>query len=77
MPNFAQWCADINHNPYGVEYVRGRKTGGKQYKVSVGEKLKVEQIPAQLDSQIELTEVLMIADGESVKLAHPLSKVQK
>ena len=35
------------------------KTGGKQYKVSVGEKLKVEQIPAELDSQIELTEVLM------------------
>ncbi|MGN6875388.1 bL21 family ribosomal protein, partial [Neisseria sp. P0021.S007] len=33
------------------------KTGGKQYKVSVGEKLKVEQIPAELDSQIELTEV--------------------
>ena len=27
------------------------KTGGKQYKVSVGEKLKVEQIPAELDSQ--------------------------
>ena len=27
------------------------KTGGKQYKVAVGEKLKVEQIPAELDSQ--------------------------
>ena len=47
------------------------KTGGKQYKVSVGEKLKVEQIPAELDSQIELTEVLMIADGESVKVGAP------
>ena len=43
------------------------KTGGKQYKVCVGEKLKVEQIPAQ----IELTEVLMIADGESVKVGAP------
>lgn len=53
------------------------KTGGKQYKVSVGEKLKVEQIPAELDSQIELTEVLMIADGESVKVGAPLSKAQK
>ena len=41
------------------------KTGGKQYKVAVGEKLKVEQIPA------ELTEVLMIADGESVKVGAP------
>ena len=47
------------------------KTGGKQYKVSVGEKLKVEQIPAELDSQIELTEVLMIADGDNVQVGAP------
>ena len=31
------------------------KTGGKQYKVTVGEKLKVEQIPAELDCHIDLT----------------------
>ena len=48
------------------------KTGGKQYKVTVGQKLKVEQIPAELDSQIELNEVLMIADGESVTVGAPL-----
>ena len=47
------------------------KTGGKQYTVSVGEKLKVEQIPAELDSQIEL-EVLMIADGENIKVGSPV-----
>lgn len=47
------------------------KTGGKQYKVSVGEKLKVEQIPAELDSQIVLNEVLMIADGDAVKVGSP------
>ena len=47
------------------------KTGGKQYKVSVGEKLKVEQIPAELDSQIEL-EVLMIADDENIKVGSPV-----
>ena len=47
------------------------KTGGKQYKVSVGEKVKVEQIPAELDSQIEL-EVLMIADGENIKVGSPV-----
>ena len=46
------------------------KTGGKQYKVAVGEKLNVEQIPAELDSQIEL-EVLMIADGEKVTVGAP------
>lgn len=47
------------------------KTGGKQYKVSVGEKLKVEQIPAELDSQIVLNEVLMVADGDAVKVGSP------
>lgn len=47
------------------------KTGGKQYQVAVGEKLKIEQIPAELDSQIELNEVLMIADGEAVKIGTP------
>ena len=47
-------------------------TGGKQYKVVVGEKLKVEQITADVDSQIVLNEVLMVADGESVTIGAPL-----
>ena len=33
--------------------------------------MKVEQIPAELDSQIELTEVLMIADGDKVQVGAP------
>ena len=48
------------------------KTGGKQYKVAVGEKLKVEQIPADINSEIVLEEVLMIADGDKVSLGTPL-----
>ena len=48
------------------------KSGGKQYKVSVGDKLKVEQIPADIDSTIELSEVLRIADGDAVKVGTPL-----
>ncbi|MCL6264365.1 MULTISPECIES: 50S ribosomal protein L21 [Craterilacuibacter] len=48
------------------------KTGGKQYKVSVGQKLKIEQIPADIDSQIVLEEVLMVADGEQVSVGAPL-----
>lgn len=48
------------------------KTGGKQYKVTVGQKLKVEQIPAELDSQIVLEEVLMVADGENVQIGAPV-----
>ena len=48
------------------------KTGGKQYRVAVGEKLKVEQIPADIDSQIVLEEVLMVAGGDEVKVGTPL-----
>jgi large subunit ribosomal protein L21 len=47
------------------------KTGGKQYRVSPGEKIKVEQLPAGIGSQINL-EVLMIADGEKVSIGTPL-----
>ncbi|WP_018151265.1 50S ribosomal protein L21 [Leeia oryzae] len=48
------------------------KTGGKQYKVAIGEKLKVEQIPADINSEIVLAEVLLIANGESVTVGTPL-----
>ncbi len=47
------------------------KTGGKQYRVSPGEKFKVEQIPADIGSEIVL-EVLMVADGDIVTLGTPL-----
>ena len=48
------------------------KTGGKQYRVAPGEKLKIEQIPADVGAQIVLDQVLMVADGEAVKLGTPL-----
>ena len=40
------------------------KTGGKQYRVAPGEKIKIEQIPADVGAQIVLDQVLMVADGE-------------
>ena len=48
------------------------KTGGKQYRVAPGEKIKIEQIPADVGSQIVLDQVLMVAEGESVKVGTPL-----
>ena len=48
------------------------KTGGKQYKVSAGEKLKVESIVAEVGSQIVLDQVLLIADGDKVTAGTPL-----
>ena len=47
------------------------KTGGKQYQVAVGDKLKIEQIPASLGSTVTLSEVLLIADGENVVVGTP------
>ena len=48
------------------------KTGGKQYRVSAGQKLKVEQIPAEVGATITLDQVLMVGEGESVKVGAPL-----
>ena len=48
------------------------KTGGKQYKVAPGEKLKVEQIPADVGAQVILDQVLMVGDDASVRLGQPM-----
>jgi large subunit ribosomal protein L21 len=48
------------------------KTGGKQYRVAAGEKIKVEQIPADVGSQITLDQVLLVADGDKVSVGAPL-----
>lgn len=50
------------------------KTGGKQYKVAVGDKLKVELIPAEIGGKITLSEVLMVANGENVAIGDPILK---
>ncbi|AJC15023.1 MULTISPECIES: 50S ribosomal protein L21 [Pandoraea] len=48
------------------------KTGGKQYKVAAGEKLKVEQIPADIGAEITIDQVLAVGEGESIKFGAPL-----
>jgi large subunit ribosomal protein L21 len=48
------------------------KTGGKQYRVAAGEKIKVEQIPAEVGAEITIDQVLMVGEGESVKIGAPL-----
>ena len=47
------------------------KTGGKQYKVSAGDLLKVEKLAGAVGETIELDEVLMVG-GEEVKIGTPL-----
>ena len=48
------------------------KTGGKQYRDAAGEKLKIEQIPAEVGAEITLDQILMVGEGESVKIGAPL-----
>ena len=48
------------------------KTGGKQYRVIAGQKLKIEQIAADIGQQITLTEVLAVGSGEGLVVGAPL-----
>ncbi|MDR3392619.1 MAG: 50S ribosomal protein L21 [Sulfuriferula sp.] len=48
------------------------KTGGKQYRVVAGEKIKVEQITADVGSEIVLDQVFMVANGDDIKVGAPL-----
>lgn len=48
------------------------KTGGKQYRVSEGDLVKVEKIDGETGNTIELNEVLMVADGENVEVGTPV-----
>jgi len=48
------------------------KTGGKQYRVSEGDILRVEKLNAENGASIEFDQVLMVADGDDVKLGAPI-----
>lgn len=47
------------------------KTGGKQYRVAAGDKLKVETLAADVGAKVDLTEVLAVSNGGEVKVGAP------
>jgi large subunit ribosomal protein L21 len=47
------------------------KTGGKQYRVSPGDKFKVETIDAEVGASIDFDTVLMISDGDDLTIGNP------
>ena len=47
------------------------RTGGKQYTVREGQQLDVETLPGDQGSHIELTDVLLIGDGDQVTIGAP------
>ncbi|GCE48411.1 large subunit ribosomal protein L21 [Thermosporothrix hazakensis] len=48
------------------------KSGGRQFKVAVGEKLEVNRLPYESGKQIELGEVLLISDADNTMIGAPL-----
>lgn len=48
------------------------RTGGKQYKVAVGDVLDIESLRADPGSTVQLGEVLMVADGAQVQVGTPV-----
>ena len=47
------------------------ETGGKQYRVSAGEKIKVEKLAAAAGGSFVFDKVLMVADGDAVEIGTP------
>ena len=48
------------------------KTGGKQYRITPGEKLKIEQLTADVGAEVVLDQVLMVGEGDSVRVGQPM-----
>jgi large subunit ribosomal protein L21 len=48
------------------------RTGGKQYQVACGDQVRVEKLEGNIGESIDLSEVLMVVDGEDVKVGRPV-----
>ncbi len=48
------------------------KTGGKQYRVSEGERLQVEKLPAEVGDEVIFEEVLSVVNDADVKIGRPV-----
>ncbi len=45
--------------------------GGKQYKAVIGESIEVDRYPLEVGAEIDMERVLLISDGENVKVGTP------
>ncbi len=48
------------------------RTGGKQYQVAAGDTLRVEKLQGKVGDTVEIEDVLLVADGESVRIGQPV-----
>lgn len=47
------------------------RTGGKQYQVACGDRLRVEKLTGNVGDTVDLEDVLMVVDGEETKIGQP------
>jgi large subunit ribosomal protein L21 len=47
------------------------RTGGKQYRVSTGQVIRIESLPAEPGSEVAFDEVMAVGDGETVRIGTP------
>lgn len=47
------------------------ETGGKQYKVQVGQSIEVDKMPAPVGEKVDLDKVLLVATDKDVKVGNP------
>ena len=47
------------------------KTGGKQYRVSADDVIEIERLQGEAGGTLDFTEVLMVGEGDSVKIGNP------
>lgn len=48
------------------------RTGGKQYQVAAGDTLRVEKLQGNVGDTVELSDVLLVADGDDIKIGRPV-----
>lgn len=48
------------------------RTGGKQYQVEAGKRLRVEKLDGNIGDSIVIDDVLMVSDGENIKIGQPV-----
>lgn len=59
----------VNTDPYAVIF-----SGGKQYRVRVGQRIQLEKLIEQPGSNVTFDKVLMVVDGDAIQLGAPYLK---
>ncbi len=47
------------------------RSGGKQYRAEVGATIDVDRLPQQVGESIEISDVLLIVDGDETRIGQP------